>query len=453
MNRSQRKSALNEMVRRKILSEDGLHSLIKTTDPFHDIEVDCVGIPDALPEKSIVREVRKSVTIGSPLLDKSLPWDCHIFTLPERNTTPSDEISGNTSGTLSAAGIYSIGDGGTQFPTGPIVIVTCPAGAATTPAGDGWNPASATVSVLDYNDYYQGQSREIFSGFEVHNVTNQLNVGGTVTVYRMPQFTYPSAVSIVGTEASDFANTFVQNYALISRMPPGDLQEALLLPGTRQWEARDGCYCVETFDMDHNLPQAGTLAQRLYVAGDFAGGKDFTQAPLPALASFYGNSGPQAVDNAWACLTRKPVAKDTSGAYFTGLPGQSQLTLTVRKGIETFPTFKDSLVTLARSTPDHDPAFFELYKRIAQELPPGVAVGENASGDFWDKILGIIGDVAPMIGPSLGPLGGAVGNVVSLAAKAGQKARNKPKPDDTNFKGGKAMVKAPANTITNQPRK
>lgn len=146
------------------------------------------------------------------------------------------------------------------------------------------------------------------------------------------------------------------------------------------------------------------------------------------------------------------MQKDTSGAYFTGLPGQTQLTITVRKGIETFPSFKDPLVTLARATPDYDPAFFELYKRIAQELPSGVAVGENASGDFWDKILTVIQAAAPVLGPMMGPAGGLLASGASQAAKLIQKKRNE-KANDSDFKGGKASVKAPGNVLSNVPKK
>jgi hypothetical protein len=290
--------------------------------------------------------------------------------------------------------------------------------------------------VIDYNDYYYGQSREDFSAFEVHNVTNKLNVGGTVTVYRMPQFNLEQMTSMYNA----FTAAFLNNGAIpttTSRLPPGNLEQTMLLKGTRQWEAEFGAYCVETFDHEHNLPSASRIGNRMFSVGDFAGGDVVTT--LPVLIGY--SSGLETAQPYG--FPYKPVSKDTSGAYFTGLPGQSQLTLTMRKGIETFPTFLDPLVTLARNTPDHEPLFFDLYKRISQELPPGVPVGENEAGDFWDSVLGVIADIAPLVGGAFGPIGAGLGGLAGGAAKAGQMARNKkvvvpPKPaekvDNTNFK-------------------
>jgi hypothetical protein len=210
----------------------------------------------------------------------------------------------------------------------------------------------------------------------------------------------------------------------------------MLLPGTRQWEAKHGAYVVETFDMEMNRPQTTSFQNTVMVRGDFTVSDYLAGSTLPAAITHGGAA------DGYTPLPFKFSPKDTSGIYFTGLPWETTLTLTVRKGIETFPTFTDPLVTLARGTPAYDPAFFELYKLIAQQLPPGVAVGENASGDFWDKILSIVQDVAPTVGSAFGPAGGIIGGLVSQAAKAGQQKRNQ-KADDTNFKGGKAIVRVP----------
>lgn len=447
-NRTGRKSALESLVSRKLLSIEGKNALIKCTDPFHDLEVDLVGIPDALPEKSIVREVKKTIQIMSPLADKTLPFDCHIFTLPERNyidTAPA--VVKTRTGVMYQDG--TIVDSATtskDFRYGPVVIVTVASKEATTPASPLWPPVGQIgIQVIDFNDFLEGQSREIFSAFEVHNVTNKLNVGGTVTTYRLPQFTYATTLSVQAPAAANNLNLMPGK---ISRLPPGDVEDCMLLPGTRQWEAEHGCYCVETFRMDQNLPQCGENGIRVLASGDFPGGYGAANT-LPVIARFFAPASAGIIQRS---PQFKAVEKDTSGAYFTGLPGQTQLTVTVRKGIETFPSFKDPLVTLARATPDYDPIFFELYKRIAQELPVGVAVGENASGDFWDKILGIIQQVAPALGPLGGPIGGLVAGGVSQAAKLVQQKRNE-KANDADFKGGKSVVKAPKNVIQNIPKK
>lgn len=462
MNRSNRKSTLNQLVNKKLLSPEGLRALTKVTDPFHDLEVECVGIPDSLPEKSIVREVKKTITIGSPLADKTLPWDLHIFTLPERNFYETDSFVESEVASMNCFGEFAIAEEPNNFRIGPLVMVAVPAGQPTTPAGGSWPPVGTTsIQVLDFNDYFYGQSREIFSAFEVHNVTNKLNVGGTVTTYRLPQFTYDATMDVVEVSTESGVTALMSGaWGQVSRLPPGKVDDVMLLAGSRQWEAEHGCYCVETFNLEENQPRAAQFGVRAFVAGDVPGGVvNVDTFALPSVVRYIAyDNGLRAGRNLQPAF--KSVPKDTSGAYFTGLPGATQLTITVRKGIETFPSFTDPLVTLARSTPDHDPVFFELYKHIAQELPSGVAVGENASGDFWDKILDIVGTMAPVIGPAFGAPGMAVGGAVSAAATAAkalreareqQKARQK--ANDSDFKGGKAMVKAPSNVRTNIPKR
>jgi hypothetical protein len=429
--RSERKNMLNELLKRKVLSEEGLNSLTKCVDPFHDLDIECIGIPDQLPEKSIVREVRKTLQIsGANDFPEGTVWDCHIYTLPSRLFVPSNNTTRiSKSGVMYGDGNFSSTGGYWADFIAPVVVIKVPTANPTLPDSGTFNPGTFVWDILDFNDFSGGQSREIFSGLEVHNVTNQLNVAGTVTCYRMPQF----AVDVEAT-GDGSPGTF----AKVMRMPPATIEEALLLPGSRQWEARHGAYVVETYDMEENRPQTTTFQNQFLVRGDFTVAQYLAGTTLPGIGLF---AVPPS--ESYQALPSKFAPKDTSGIYFTGLPWNSTLTLTVRKGIETFPTFTDPLVTLARSTPAYDPAFFELYKLIAQHLPPGVAVGENASGDFWDKILGIVQDVAPTIGSAFGPAGGIIGGLVSKAAKAGQEKRNA-KVDDTNFKGGKAIVKTPA---------
>jgi hypothetical protein len=57
-------------------------------------------------------------------------------------------------------------------------------------------------------------------------------------------------------------------------------------------------------------------------------------------------------------------------------------------------------------------------------------------------VLGVIADIAPVVGGAFGPAGAALGGLAGGAAKAGQAIRNKnqvtkktvEKPDNTNFK-------------------
>lgn len=406
-----------------MLSEESKNSLIQLTDPFHDFEVECIGLPDGLPEKSIVRKIKKSITIARPsTFPADEPWDVHICSMPERryvvgstnNTTHVDMGGFNSNGIFNESSnshvlapmlVYSVGADGQTFPTGGPYV-----------------PGNVNEVGVDFNDYFYGQSRVIASAFEVHDVSSELYKQGTCTVYRLPQFSYDSTTLHTQT------NGYSTSPTVVSRMPPGNLEQAMLLPGSRQWEAKWGCYCVDTYDLEENRPSAAEFGTRQFVVGDLPGSYAVTSLNSMALWRKYDTTLLP------AATYFKPIPRDTSGAFFTGLSPNSSLTLTVVMVIETFPTFTDPLVTLARSTPEMDPTFFMLYKAISQEIPAGVMVGENASGDFWDKILGIVSDVAPTLGIAFGPAGKAVGTGIGMAAKVAQQARNSKKPDNSNFK-------------------
>lgn len=437
MKRSMRQDALQKLVSQGVITPATSNAIIETCDPFHDFEWDPIGLPDSIVEPSICRKVKKSLNIKSPFADLTQPFDCHIFTLPEgiaytqySDTPDAGCLTFTSKGTSQTAGSAGL------FPVAPIVVVCVPQGTDTTPA-NGNIPIGTNITVqwLDFNSYFSGNTREISSAFEVHNVTNALNVAGTATVYRLPQSLDETSVRVLsadGTQAGDF------HQSIVSRCPPATLAQAMLLPGTRQWEAKDGCYVVETYDQTQNRPRPTQLGQRFFLSGDFlvqTASPAYSGQSLSGFARFAG--APSA-----SFSTPSPyqyVPKDTSGVIFTGLTGQTQLTLTVCKVIETFPTFTDPLVTLARKTPDHDPMFFELYKRISQTMPPGVMVGENDAGDFWDRILGVVKDVAPIIGSAFGPVGGMIGTAASAVAGIVKKNRGKDEPkkkrDDTNFRG------------------
>lgn len=435
-----RKDALDKLVNNGTISAATSNAIIETCDPFHDFEWDPIGIPDGFVEPSICRKVKKTLAIKSPLADLAQPFDVHIFTLPDGiSYTQYTDTPDAGLNYISSKGTAQTGGSAKLYPVAPIVIVCVPQGTDTTPA-NGTTPAGADVTIqyLDFNEYMSGNTREISSAFEVHNVTNQLNVSGTATVYRLPQSKDESSLRVLSSDGL-VAGAF--HASVISRCPPANIAQAMLLPGTRQWEAKDGAYLVETFDHTLNRPTPTQFGQHIFENGDFV---------VATAASFsgqtkngFGRMAGGLSGSAPGFSTPSPfqwIPKDTSGAFFTGLNGSTQLTLTVVKVIETFPTFADPLVTLARKTPAHDPAFFELYKAIAQTLPPGVMVGENDAGDFWQRILGVVRDVAPAIGSAFGPIGALAGKGIGAAAGMAHNAREKrapkapaKKPDDTNF--------------------
>lgn len=394
-------------------------AIIQSCDPFHDWTWSPTGLPDSLTGNSVVRVVKKTFQVENKS-SPGAPFDCHIFTLPI--SYGFGEGGDRTYGTvapsrtpdffcsLSEIGNVNIPTFGTPdpkvYPLGPIVIAQCPVGGETFPSTNAFNFTNLIIETLDFNEFMDGNTREISSAFEVHNVTNKLSVSGTCTVYRSPH-SFQDCLPMFnnGGAAARRAPCYV------CPAPPGRYTEALLLAGSKQWEAEWGTYIVETFDHELNRPQVMDSDSIFFSNSPSYGSYMYGVARAPRLSA--------AVQGAEQLFPRNKLCpRDISGAYFTGLDKDTQLTITVTKVFETFPSVKDPLVTLARPSQTYSAEFFTLYKEIAARLPPGVMVGENASGDWWRKLVGVIKDAAPLVGSAFGPLGATLGGLVQKGAGA-----------------------------------
>lgn len=301
----------------------------------------------------------------------------------------------------------------------PIVITSVPSGSPTWPSSIADVPSAQTNrKVINLNDYYSGNSRIIGGGIEVHNVTPALTKKGTCTVYRQPQTYTPAHVTFIDrASATDAAYVGMPQYTVISRLPPSTPDQAILLPHSKQWDAAHGSYQV--FTMDFDQPDTCAFGNRHFGYYDFAGGQSGNDAGadgtslLPGATYGVSRSAQLANYAAAPVNTRKvtyPSAApfkvwpaDTTGAFYTGLGPDTTLTITAIFIIESFPTNPSPLVTLATPPPAYDPNFFRLYKEVILTMPPGVMVGENASGDWWEKVLRMVGTAASAI-PGWGAL-------------------------------------------------
>jgi hypothetical protein len=435
------------MISSKTISPAGANWVRKSLDPFHDFEVRVDGMPDDNTSRVVIQEVTLSKTISVPA-GIAGNWDCHIATLPElanASAAVAGQIDGN--GVIQNAASQPASG---FFPTGLISIVSTAAGGVTFPNGTAF-AATAVADSFDFSAYFDGQKRLIALAFEVHDTTAELYRQGTLTVYRLPQVTDLTILNPYGGVGITVASASV---GMISRLPPSILSEALLLPGARQWEVRDGAYLVSVMDPTRNDLKGSQWALRAFTKGDVTQAGEYCVFTPPSTSfGTVATSSPGGTAR-WAPVVSrcKPLPFHTAGCYLTGLNNASTLTITARAIFESAPTPDNTqLVVLAQPSPDYDPVAIELYKAAAAKIPVGVPVGENASGDFWDGVLGIISDVAPILG-AIAPIPGAsvLGKVIGGAAKAGQNARNSAserKQVEGNFKasGAKNAVSAGSN--------
>jgi hypothetical protein len=468
MKRSGRADAMTKLVANEKLSPASRDALIQCLDPFHDTNINPTGLPDTVTGNSVIQVVKKTYQISAPA-GTTGTWQCHIASLPERANWSSGYTTDFVTCQVANVDAWgrAIGNGnwftatGGNFPIAPMVIVSAQDGQPTFPdfnaAGTDIGPAPAgpySMTAVDYNDYYSGQSRSIAAAFEVHNTTADLYKQGTATVYRLPQSNVESSYGFqdlatfnAGLTSAGTART------VVSRLPPSTAQEAMLLANSKQWEAAHGAYVVQTYDFEHNEAQPLCYGNRAFVVGDFNGGYDpspvGTTKRLPAIVAGLSNN---AINTAglnsynFGGASFKPIRRDTSGVFFTGLSPQSTMTLTVHEIFETFPTQPSPLVTMARPTPDYDPMFFAIYKEVCRGLPPGVMVGENSNGDFWDTVLDLVSEAAPLIGAVI-PGGALIGSAVSGVAKGAKMLKSgfekkKTSTVDSKFTGTNAPTAA-----------
>jgi hypothetical protein len=418
--RTERRDFLDKLVAGRQLSPAGANFVRKATDPFHDFEFDFRGMPDEDTSRVVIQQVDQTINIAAP---GSGNWDCNISMIPDIATDTMQGVLLNSSGQLTSS------LAGWSSTLGMLTAASVAANNPTYPTQATQTTSSnPTYSVVDYSPYLSDQRRLVALAFEVHNTTAELYRQGAVTVYRQPQ-----TMEITEVLPNNAGDVIPLSFT-VSRLPPGNQAQALLLPDSRQWNAADGCYVVGVCDVKNNRLTGGRWMGRLATPDD-VGTFDPT-AHAPALIGNYGvnnayvatSSGGavnQLLTVPYVTSTLKPLPFHSGGAYFTGLSPQTTLQINVRAIFEVCPAADDNVLTpLSRPSPDYDPAALELYQAVACQLPPGVPVGMNASGDFWDGVLDIVASAAPLVGMVFGPAGAAVGSAVSAGAKVAKAVKN-----------------------------
>lgn len=422
----ERKDYIDKLVEAGRLEPASAAFLRKALDPFHDFNVEVSGMPDEQTADVIVQQVKVTQTYSQPPT-LNANWDLHLFTLPELwDHFAKATSSAEQAGWIIAAGTASpsTSPGVQAYYLGLVNGVAVPTGTATTANGSLIaNGGTYYSTPFNFSNYLVGQKRLIALAFEAHDTTADLYRQGSVVCYRMPQSI--AACSIVQNSST----VVMPNVGIVSRLPPATVSEARLLPDSTEWESRRGAYCVAVMDPDSNHITGGTPGFRIFSRGDLIGGvsnPSTNSACVVAPVALTGNAPPAL--SAPQNETYKPVPFHTAGAYFFGLNQNSTIQVSVTAIFETMPTPDNAqLVVLAHPSPRYDPVALELYKHAAAELPVGCPVSMNASGDFWDGVLGILEDVAPTVG-SLLPIPGASILGKSVGGLAGALRTKKKKP-------------------------
>jgi len=440
------KTVINRLLNSRSITEEGLNWLTLATDPFHDAALAPCGLPDMSTTNSVVQCFTYTQNITQPpIVAPTAQWDAQVVFCPFSYIWP---------GGSAQTALYPLRyDAALGVITAPVAIP------ATQPIYGGYNvltgvngfdwqalpPVTSWQSsgnTLSYpNQASSGQYRLIGCGYEVVNTTPDLYKGGAVTVYRTPNNT---GSKFANAQPSGSGNFFVT--ATPALLPPSTQNEAQLYPTSKTWAAELGSYGigVQSDVVNPFLSPVPTSPLWLYApsSNDLNAGTVYTAFGFPQTWNTDGTNGSFTLSQAFPF--------ENHGCIFTGLNPNTTLQVTVKYYVERVPTTSEpDLLVLSRPPTPYDPLALELYNRVSSELPVAVQVGENPLGEWFNEVLDIAVNCAPVLGSMMGP-GGAVAMTAASKAISSYRSMNRPenaRPQPT------VMRNPPQNNRPNRPRR
>jgi len=436
-------------------------------DPFHDVPVRAVGLPDHDSTRTVTEIITKSFSLSAP--GGSGNWDAvisfqpfdsiHVLSPGEMNyaiakSYCSTTTVNDTSNTVTAFG----GNIPASASTLNVGSLTClswsSAGSPRSFFPDGtttWTPPTASTALspltasnaLDIGTRY----RVVAAGFEVINTTAELYKQGTTTVVRVPArwrqrigfFTHNNSATVQlwsKTTASNVSGPIFPASQRICDSPPVTISDALVQGGV-QWEAKDGAYVVCTFDPNQN-PIRAVSGSHLAMATNYDDDDIADTGGVGTIA--YNTMGEQTDAYVYTAGTSQSLtpsqhyflhenAFDISACYLSGLSTQSTFPVVVKWTVEIAPRTSDHtygvFAPIAGPSPDYDALALATYQEVARRMPPGVPQNENPLGEWFSTVCGLASQVLPIVAPFLSPVGAAAATVGGALAGRAAKAIEK----------------------------
>jgi hypothetical protein len=481
------KAILNNMLRERLITPEGVRWLILATDPFHDEQVDNPGHPSMAITKSIRQTVHSTFAVNNNGLTGS--YDVHVFFLPltpcftqadglvakqladgnfigismseEKELNDWKRVASLLQGgseeqkavlkkisetearmererfkiklktkaptTVTQTGYFrtTIDEFGTMTQTGSGIKLYAGWNIIVVPTGEDWYSSTSAISLPNesINPTYASGVWRLCTSGI--EVTNT-----TAQIYKNGAVTTYRSPSCSTPTSVDVVEDTRMNLTLRGAvtLPPGTVEDASIYPNSETWAAEKGVYMVSTLNNAENgyyMPTPGAAGAVVP--------RDYTDLQvgagwlgwMPDLQDF----GLRQLNSSLS--TTLPM--DVTGCVFSGLTNESTLQVTSRYYFEKIPTWADpNLLVLATHGCPYDPVALEIYSRALPSLPVGVEVGMNPLGEWFTEVMQGVADWAPKIGNALGSLGipvvGAIGNLVGDAAGAAAKKNRTPAP-------------------------
>lgn len=353
-------TSLAKTCRALSITEKGKRWLDSALDPFKDLNMPTAGFPDSVVLPSVIETIHDSISVTVPASAGAGLWDCNIFLDQMYSSIPMYETTFNS--TTSAA--FSSGQGATPYTRGGLQVRSGVAGSAL-------GMLSSTGSLAFKADVIpDADIRIVGLGLEIHNTTAELQKQGALITYRISDTPITNGTVNVAVDAgvTTCISSSYQKLDLIE--PPATAGEAIDMPGSLQWEAKDGAYVVAILDTPENPPLEPET--NFPVSFDATSGKHF---------------GPNITQTGAArhmTVSSKPMPTSfsLSGVYLTGLSNATTLQVNLTYYVEIFPTKNNVLRRVSQPSTAADQQALKLYGQVVTSLPTGVMVAENFAGGF-----------------------------------------------------------------------
>jgi hypothetical protein len=374
------------------ISAEGRNWLTYITDPFHDKDIKASGHPDGTFGSSVVSVIRASQPVSCPGALAGANWDVNFAVSPALSQPAGVASSGaiRYSDVLTTTGATN-----TPFDVAGIQCVAAASGTQT-------YGSTGAISNIDLTNpvpvtALKGACRVVACGFEVINTTADLYKQGQVITWRQPcpPFLTGKTPMKIGAGAN-WAQSLggnIEYYQCL--MPPASAAQAAILDGSKEYDARGGCYCVGVMNEEDNpihRPLAVGVLQEQTILGD----NDVTGQQCMLSPNTTATLGTSSVAIPYPTHF---MNFNQFGAYFTGLSPQTTLQLNTIYIVECFPTSQQSdLAALASPTAGRDPVALSMYSKAMRLMPTGVPVGMNPLGEWFKEI---VGEVSRFVAPGL----------------------------------------------------
>lgn len=422
---------LNRAEAQGLLSANGKAAFIVAADPYHDDTIpNWRGWPDLETYPSVCRCEKYSTTITASAAGDNIL----IYTWPILNQLLTNRVSRRN-------GLIDTMTPGvsTDYTVAPLTIQHF---ANTTNMT--LTSGTAYANLAQDPDTVAGIGRLCGWGVEIHDVTADLYKQGTLTVFQVPQGTEQDnqflvkaqTISTIAVAATPFQGRVMNKW-------PDSLSDIMLMPGTRQWDTRQGIYAVIPLGSRDNFANPCNLEVPVVPLSTNAYPLDPGTIETGPLNIGTFASGGVATDPL-VFLPNKLVPYHSKGILLSGLAAQSTFTINMILYVESFPSIEDrAIVTLARPSAEQDLAALTLISKTMHDMPVGVPVGMNVVGEWFADVAA---EVLPWLGAGLSVLMPELSPAIgAIAAQGTQYAKKK----QAEYKAEKLAKRKPSQTAPN----